>query len=91
MSTTATSTPSINIVTKSPPPCDGSHLRPRQKDALTLMIEGLAVGQCLEYRGPIKRLSIAQRTHRAAKHTKKAYTFRTVEGGADIYCTGVKA
>ena len=81
---------SINIVTKAPPARDGKNLQPRQKDSLTLVIEGLAIGQCLEYRGTIKHTVLCHRVHVAGKRTKKTYSTRKVEGGTDIYCTGQK-
>ena len=81
---------SINIVTKAPPARDGKNLQPRQKDSLTLVIEGLAIGQCLEYRGPLKQSVMFHRAHVAGKRTKKVYSCRKAEGGCDIYCTGQK-
>jgi len=88
--TTTTTAPSINVVTKAPP-ARANHLKPRQKDSLSLLIEGIAVGQCLEYRGPIKQTVLFHRAHVAGKRTKKIYSCRKVNGGCDIYCTGVKA
>jgi hypothetical protein len=90
MSTAPVTTSSINVVTKAPPSRDFSHLKPRQKDSLSLLIEGLAVGQCLEYRGPLKQSVMFHRAYITGKRTKKAYACRKTDGGCDIYCTGVK-
>ena len=89
--TPTTNAPSLSIVTKAPPARDTKHLKPRQKDSLSLVIEGLAVGQCLEYRGPLKQTALYHRAHIAGKRVKKLYSCRKAEGGCDIYCTGVKA
>lgn len=96
MTTNTTTTPAtetkLTVVTKAPPAREyGKFLKPRQKSDLTVLIEGIAVGQCLEYRGPITHDVLSGRIHPIRKRTGKIYSCLKVEGGSDIYCTGVKA
>lgn len=83
--TTATATATLKVVTKDLPRLDGGNLKPREKSELRLLIEGLEVGQCLEYRGSKPQTHLAHLTHAVKKESGKVYAVRKAVGGCDIY------
>lgn len=83
--TDTATTATLKVVTKELPPRDGSNLKPREKSELRLLIEGLEIGQCLEYRGSKPQSHLAHLTHAVKKESGKVYAVRKAVGGCDIY------